>query len=293
MTPRTIAAAAMLAMMAVPVPVGTSSSTPLFISAETAPHGFTKMIIVVLENTNYADALQQSFLASLAKRGALLTNFTAEAHPSQPNYIALISGSTHDVTSDRNVTLDARHVGDLLEAKSLQWKVYAEGYPGNCFLGTQSGTYVRKHVPFLSFKDVQTDPTRCARIVDATELATDIRNGKLPDYSLYIPDLKNDGHDTGVAYADRWLSAKFGPLLADTSFTDGLMFVVTFDEGKSLLFGSNHVATILIGDGVPPGSILDGHYNHYSLLRLVEDRFALGTLGQNDVHANVIIIPGT
>jgi Phosphoesterase family len=170
MTPRTIAAAAMLAMMAVPVPVGTSSSTPLLISAETAPHGFTKMIIVVLENTNYADALQQSFLASLAKRGALLTNFTAEAHPSQPNYIALISGSTHDVTSDRNVTLDARHVGDLLEAKSLQWKVYAEGYPGNCFLGTQSGTYVRKHVPFLSFKNVQTDPSRCARIVESWRL---------------------------------------------------------------------------------------------------------------------------
>jgi phospholipase C len=243
---------------------------------------------VVLENTNYEDALRQPFLASLARRGALLTHFTAEAHPSQPNYIALISGSTLGVTSDGNVSLDERHVGDLLEANGLHWKVYAEGYPGNCFLGAAAGAYVRKHVPFLSFKNVQNDRARCARIVNASELASDVRDGTLPEYSLYVPDLKNDGHDTGVAYADRWLSATFGPLLQDPRFTKDLLFIVTFDESKGYIFGGNHVATILLGEAVAPGTILDAHYDHYGLLRLVEDGFGLGSLGQGDAHAAVI-----
>ena len=243
---------------------------------------------VVLENTNYEDALRQPFLASLARRGALLTHLTAEAHPSQPNYIALISGSTFGVTSDGNVSLDQRHIGDLLEAKGLQWKVYAEGYPGNCFLGASAGAYVRKHTPFLSFKNVQNDQARCAKIVHASELASDVRDGRLPDYSLYVPDLQNDGHDTGVAFADRWLSATFGPLLQDPKFTQGLLFIVTFDEGKGFIFGGNHVATILVGDTVKPGAVLDSNYDHYSLLRLVEDQLGLGSLGQGDAHATII-----
>jgi Phosphoesterase family len=247
----------------------------------------TKIMIVVLENTNYDAALRQPFLKSLTHRGALLTHYSAVAHPSEPNYIALISGSTYGVASDANVTLDKPQIGDLLEAKGLTWKVYSEGYPGNCFLGAAAGNYVRKHVPFLSFKNVQDDPARCARIVDASELNSDVRDGKLPAYSLYIPDLKDDGHDTGVAYADRWLSATFGPFLQNPRFTRGMLFVVTFDEGRSF-FGGNHVATVLVGDTVTPGAASGTDYNHYSLLRLVEDAFGLRSLGPGDAHAGVI-----
>lgn len=291
---RTAIAAVAFALAAFPAGLAVSSSgawaeSAAAVSSLRPDQPQTKIMMVVLENTDYDTALHQPFLASLATRGALLTHFTAEAHPSQPNYIALISGSTYRVHSDGKVSLAARHIGDLVETKGLRWKVYAESYPGNCFLGTGAGTYVRKHVPFLSFKNVQNDQARCgARIVSASELANDIRDGKLPDYSLYVPDLKNDGHDTGVAYADHWLSATFGPLLQDPKFMKGLLFVVTFDESKSYLFGGNHVATILVGDAVRPGTRLDANYNHYSLLRLVEDEFALGSLGQNDAHAVVI-----
>lgn len=247
-------------------------------------------MIVVLENANYDEALRQPFLRSLAARGALLTHFSAEAHPSQPNYIALVSGSTHGVDSDDLVTLNARHVGDLLEARGLEWKVYAEHYPGGCFLGARSDDYVRKHVPFLSFRDVQENPARCARIVDASTLYADMANGRLPSYSLYIPDLRNDGHDTDIAYADRWLSARFGPLLQDPRFTKDLLFVVTFDEADHFLFlpSTNHILTVLVGGGVEAGSRADGAYRHYSLLRLVEDHFGLGTLGHKDAVAPVI-----
>ena len=246
-------------------------------------------MVVVLENANQVDALRQPFLASLARRGATLTHYSAIAHPSQPNYIAMVAGSTLGVTSDANTNVDARQIGDLVEARGLEWKVYAEGYPGNCFLGAASRNYVRKHVAFLSFKGVQGDPARCGRIVDGSQMVTDVRTGKLPALSFYIPDIKDDGHDTGVAYADHWLSQTFGPLLADSRFTKGLLLVVTFDEAKRSLFGDNRVATILVGDAVKPGVTFDGRTDHYALLRLIEERLGLGGLGEGDAAAAPIV----
>ena len=247
---------------------------------------FEKVFIVVLENATYESALAQPFMADLAARGARLANFFGETHPSFPNYVALTAGSTYGIASDATLTLDVAHVGDLLEAAGLTWKVYAEGYPGDCFLGASSGTYVRKHVPFLSYANVQTNPARCARIVDASALAGDIAGGTLPDYALYIPDLNHDGHDTSVAVADQRLASTFGPWLQDFRFTDGRLFVVTFDENPTT--GPNHVYTGLSGRGVVPGAASAIRYDHYSLLRTIEDALGLPTLGQHDATAPAI-----
>jgi hypothetical protein len=249
---------------------------------------FQKVMIVVLENTDYAQALKQPFLARLAREGGLLSNFHAVAHPSQPNYVALTAGTAHGVDSNDPVTLAIRHIGDLLEAKGMNWKVYVEDYPGDCFLKKDAGDYVRKHVPFLSFQNIQADRQRCHdRVVNSSELAGDITSDRLPRYSLFIPNTKNDGHDTDVTKADRWLSHTFGPLLRDPRFTRGLLLVVTFDEAGEH-DSNNHIYTSLWGEGVRPGSSSDAHYDHYSLLRTIEDRLGLGTLGKNDATATPI-----
>ena len=253
-------------------------------SAQAAP--FKKIMIVVLENTDYDEAVTLPFLSQLAKRGALLTNYHAVTHPSQPNYVALISGDTSGVFLDFNSNLDRSHIGDLLEAKGHSWKVYAENYPGDCFLGGSRGKYARKHVPFLSFTNVSGNAERCAKIVNAVELAKDTAAGAIPDFSLYIPNLDNDGHDTSAAVADKWLAHKFGPLLLDSKFMNDLLVVVTFDEGEH--DASNKVFTAFFGAGVKPGSVSDTEYSHYSLLRTVEDALGLGTLGENDEKATSI-----
>src|SRR5262245_46417535 len=259
-------------------------------SSGPAPGGgepsFAKVLIVVLENENESKAIEQPFLKSLAARGAYFTQWTAIAHPSQPNYIAMASGDTHGVADDANVDLDVRHLGNLFEARGLRWKVYAEGYPGGCRLDASIGPYVRRHVPFISFKNVQDDPARCAKIVNASEFFDDLAAGALPEYSLFIPDRNSDGHDTGVEFADRWLKATFGPLLDDPHFMQGMLFVVTFDESKHR--GGNRIYTAFYGDDVVPGSVSDHPWNHYSLLRTIEDAFGLGTLGLNDASAEPI-----
>jgi len=243
-------------------------------------------MIVVLENENESNAIDQPFMKSLAARGAYFESYKAITHPSQPNYIAMTAGDLHGVKDDRNVDLDVRHLGDLLEAKGLSWKVYADSYPGNCRLDARIGSYARKHVPFISFKNVQENPARCANIVNASRMYDDIAAGALPDYSLFIPDMNNDGHDTGVEFADRWLEATFGPLLGDPRFMKGMLFVVTFDESRSS--GGNRIYSAFYGDSVIAGSVSDHPWNHYSLLRTIEESFQLGMLGLNDQSADPI-----
>ena len=244
------------------------------------------VVVVVLENTDAAAAVGQPFLRRLIAEGTLLRNYHALTHPSQPNYIAMTAGSFYGVRGDEPVTLQVTHIGDLLEKSGRDWKAYAEAYPGDCSLvvETKSG-YARRHVPFLNYANVQSDRRRCvSHVVNSSALDVDVAANSLPSYALYVPDNRHNGHDTSVEFADQWLEARFGPLLADPRFTNGLLLVVTFDESTST--GGNRIATILWGPAVKRGAVDDHYYDHYSLLRTVEDLFHTGSLGQHDAAAS-------
>jgi arylsulfatase A-like enzyme len=64
----------------------------------TAP---SHIVVVTLENQNFDDIIgdtaQAPFLNMLASEGMLFTNYLGLAHPSQPNYLALFSGSTQGI----------------------------------------------------------------------------------------------------------------------------------------------------------------------------------------------------
>jgi acid phosphatase len=254
--------------------------------AQTRPP-FQKVMIVIFENTDYEHALAKPFFGKLAKEGALLTGYYGVAHPSQPNYVAMVAGDTLDIDSDSNIDLDAVNLADRLDAKKKTWKIYADDYPGGCFLKARSGKYARKHVPLLSFTDVTGDPARCANIVDSSQLAADAKAGALPDFSMYIPNLNHDGHDTGPEFADKWYAQTFGPLIEDPAFMRGLLIVTTFDEDEDA-GGDNRVYTSLYGAGVLRGAVSAIRYDHYSLTRLIEDAFGLSTLGRKDATASPI-----
>ncbi|RYZ56176.1 MAG: hypothetical protein EOP07_12920 [Proteobacteria bacterium] len=261
--------------------------TSTLLAAETAPElpRVDHIIIVEFENIDYSKAMAQPTFKKIAAEGANLSNFYAETHPSQPNYLAMISGSMWGVTSDKNVDIDGRHIGDLLEEAGKTWKVYADDYPGNCFLGPKFGKYVRKHVPFLSFKNIQENPERCASIVEGGELSKDLLDDELPTYSLYIPNLSDDGHDTGVAYADNWLKTVFMPKLI-SNLPEHTLVVFTFDESSRT--GGNHIYTAFYGDVVKAGSVYASRTDHYGFLRTVEALLGLPTLGKEDEKAHII-----
>jgi hypothetical protein len=287
---------------------------------------FKRVIVVYFENDDEKNALQFPFFKSLSKRGALLTNYRGVTHPSEPNYIALAAGTLDYkgvsigvggdpvaaggmIDDDEQYDLPGRHLGDLLEAKKLDWKNYAEDYPGTdstCFTGRQNkrsdggkGNYVRRHTPFMSFTNVSTNQSRCTKhIVNASIFQKDLANGTLPAFSFYTPNLVNDGHDSSTDVADKWFQKTFGPLLDDPKFADVLV-IATFDENSCNTIGAgdapedaakkarcvgdqNVVYTAFVGNGVKPGASSDSEYNHYSLLKTIEKGFGLGDLGKND-----------
>lgn len=253
--------------------------------AKTRP--FEKVIIVVFENARYSDVVNLPFFKKLAAEGALLSNFHAITHPSQPNYIALVSGSLNGCFTNDVFNSDAKNIGDLLSEKGVSWKVYAESYPGNCSKEEVFNTYARKHNPFISFRSIQNDSEKCAHIVNANELQIDVENNTVPQYSFYVPDMNNSGHDTSAAYADKWYQARFGPLLQNPHFMNGMLLVSTFDE-SDYFEPTNHIYTSFYGNGVKRGAVSPTHYTLYSLLRTIEDAFGLGTMADMDKQATPI-----
>lgn len=265
---------------------------------------FKKVVLVLFENENIDRPLSQPFFTKLAHEGALLKNYHAVAHPSVPNYIALTSGDTQGVTGDSDYDLNVKHLGDLLEEKSKSWRNYAEDYPesstGSCFRGGRSGKYVRKHTPFMSYTNVS-KTARCKNIVDASHFYQDVKNGTLPDFSFFTPNLDNDVHDTDITFGERWFKTTFEPLLALPNFKDVLL-IVTFDENECNTIGPfvtpakhakckgdlNQVYTVFYGAEVRAGAVSLTHYDHYSLLTTLELGFDLTSLGKKDQSAKTI-----
>lgn len=176
---------------------------------------FEKLFVIVLENERIGHVLNDRFMGhQLVSRGRLLTNYKGVAHPSQPNYIAMISGSTFGIWNDLYHDLNAPTIVDLLEQKGLSWKTYHQDYPGDCFLGTTHQRYVRKHNPFISFVNISTNPERCSHIVNSDELEADIYYNRTANFVFYVPDMDNNGHDTNYTYASHWLE-KFMDDIAD------------------------------------------------------------------------------
>lgn len=277
---------------------------------------FDQVLIVVLENQNYSSAMKDPFLAELATKGSVFTNFKNLTHPSYPNYLAMIAGSTlerdgSDKQKNFPDTIEDRTIADLLD-----WRNYAENYPGSdkdCyFLKDPSGSkYARKHVPFLSFIKVQKES--CQRVVSVdtktgNPFVTDISNFRkdpqknpLPQYMFYSPNLDDDGHDpyvrpkVGLKKASTWLHSFLKDWLAFDDKTwvpsdaklNKLLVVVTFDESEGS--SSNNIYTVFLGNMLKTAQAA-GTYDHYSVLRTIEDNFGLDPIHKEsgDGTANLI-----
>lgn len=260
-----------------------------------APHGGSRaaasaqtrssVVEIVLENRELDEVIGNPaapFINRLARQGALATSYFAVAHPSLPNYLALLGGSTFGVSSDcSDCVARGDNLALQLSRAGVSWRAYMEGLPRPCFHGDASGEYVRRHNPFMYFPSIGGDPGRCRNVVPAGRLDADIRRRRLPAFAWVEPGLCHGGHDCGVETVDGYL-ANLVPRLVRRLGPAGFL-VVTFDEGRTDLAccgssGGGRVATIVAGSGVRGGAKLRRQYDHYSLLATVEDAFGLPRL---------------
>jgi hypothetical protein len=88
--------------------------------------------------------------------------------------------------------------------------------------------------------------------------------------------------------ASQWVQEFLDPIVSDSIGMNGTLIVITFDESKSNKTESNRIFTIFLGPMIKEGVSISKHYNHYSILRTIEENFGLGTLGRNDSLATPI-----
>ena len=255
--------------------------------AQAAPQrvpAFEHVLVVVMENKDQASVLgseQAPRFNSLAARYAVLSGYRGVVHPSLPNYLALVSGSTQGIQDDcTSCVVSARNLADTLERSGRSWKTYAEGLPRPGFTGAFSGRYAKKHDPFLYFSDVLAKPARRRRVVPLKQLARDLAANRLPSFSLVVPDLCHDMHDCSVSTGDAWLGGFLKPLLASPKLAHSVVFVV-FDEPGEASAPTDKVPALALGPLVVPGSVSSNRTSHYGLLRTIEDAWRLPRLGKS------------
>ncbi|WP_407539199.1 alkaline phosphatase family protein [Deinococcus radiomollis] len=256
--------------------------------SQTLSHVF----VIVLENHSLKDTLGNASMPAinrLARTYGYAANYTGVAHPSLPNYVAMIAGSTMNFTSDDPAP---RFAGDNLALQlsraGLSWRGYMQALPKAGSLAPYAGTYGKKHNPFMLSSDLLADPAQVLNVRTLTDLGPDLDAGHAPSFSFIVPDVCNDMHGApecrsrsqldraGDAFVDTWTKR----IMASPSWKTGSAIVVTFDEGGGgdTQGGGGRIATIVVAQGGPKGVVSQGTYNHYSLLRTLEEGFGLPLL---------------
>jgi acid phosphatase len=236
------------------------------------------VMVVVFENEdakNIVGAPDAPYLTSLAESGATFTNAHGETHPSQPNYLALFSGSPQGVTDDScPQTFSGPNLAAQLQAAGRTFVGYSEDLPRAGFTGCDAGDYARRHNPWVNFAGLPSSVNQ-----PYSALPADFTN--LPTVSFVVPNLCNDMHDCGTAAGDKWASAHLDPYLrwADTHNS---LLLITFDENDGA--PGNQILTLVAGDGISPSSHPES-INHYSVLRAMEDLYGLPHLGEAETAA--------
>jgi len=248
--------------------LGVSGSVPAANAAtagrpDAGPHA-NNVVVVIMENRDY-DLIIGSSQApyinkTLVPQAALMTNSHAITHPSEPNYLALFSGSTQGVTDDSCPhTFGTSNAGQELIAAGKSFDGYSESMPYNGYTGCYSGEYARKHNPWVNFTNVP----------PASNLVYNGFTATPPTLAIVVPNLCNDMHDCSTQTGDTWLSKNVPAILKYNKKHDGL-FILTWDEADPDANGKNQIATLLIGPMVKPGKY-NQDVDHYSILRTIED----------------------
>ncbi len=242
--------------------------------ASAALPAFDHIVVVIEENHSFTEVIGNAnapYLTSLANNGAKMTRSFAVTHPSEPNYLALFSGSTQGLTNDSCPhTYSSANLGRQLTKAGKTFKGYSESMPSNGYTGCSSGRYARKHNPWVNFTNVP-----AASNLRFSVFPTDFTT--LPKVSIVVPNLCSDMHDCRVSTGDTWLKNHLGGY-ATWARTHNSLLLVTFDEDDHS--ASNRIPTLFYGAHVKTGSYSE-HITHYTVLRTLESLTGLGCVASS------------
>jgi acid phosphatase len=241
------------------------------------------VVVVIEENRGYSQIMDMrnsnSYIHALARRGVLFTQSYGITHPSQPNYLALFSGSTQGVSSnDCPHTFGGDNLASSLLDAGLSFASYSESLPAVGDPVCWSGAYQRKHNPAANWQGTRLPAEVNKRFADFPQ-----DFARLPTVAVVIPDQDNDMHDGDFAQADAWLKARIGPYV-EWAFKHNSLLILTWDEDDYR--EGNHIVTILVGPMVKAGTSTQ-RIDHYSVLRTLLDFYGLPAIGASRDAASI------
>lgn len=238
---------------------------------------------VVVENKSRAILLDRAnapFLASFAAENAIANGYVDPGiHPSEPNYIWMVSGQNFGILDDSGP--EAHHIAttshlvNQIELVGKTWKAYQESMGEPCKV-TSSGAYAVKHDPFVFFDDLVSwtgkTPVRSERcidhVVDYAEFDRDLASGDVADYVFITPNMISDMHDGTVKQGDAWLAREIPKILASDAYQNGGVLIITADEGEGQGDDPPFVLASPLGK---KGYISDVAYDTSSYLKTVQE----------------------
>src|SRR5438309_8136142 len=279
-TPILLVVVALLGSGLVPIASPQPIARPGHLSPE-ATGNFDQFVVVLMENHDLPDIYgPATYMTQLADQYAFSQHWQSITNPSQPNYIAILGGSTFGVSGDGNhPNLNHPTIVDIAENSGHTWKAFAESAAGSgCGLSPPRG---EDHYPFLSYTTITGNSARCANLVSGgpTEVTAALNAGT--NFIWLTPTDNHNMHDNSVSSGDSWLQSWVPGLLSAMTGKKAALFIM-YDEGYAnpplIYAGFSGPATKTAYKSSVP-------YNHYSLLKLLEDVWGGGSLGQGDVGA--------
>lgn len=243
------------------------------------------IVLVIEENHAYNQIINSPdapYINRLAAQGALFTQSFGITHPSQPNYLALFSGSMQGITDNSCPhTFTTSNLGHNLIAAGLTFAGYSEDLPSIGSIICSRWLYERKHNPWVNWQNSVTNGIPTTANLPMTNFLTEYNT--LPTVSIVVPNQLNDMHngkDSEMIQAgDRWLQAHLDAYVQWAQQHNSLL-IVTWDEdnGKE----NNRIVTLFVGPMVQAGRY-GQRVTHYNILRTIENLYGLSHSGASAV----------
>jgi PKD repeat protein len=264
-------------------PTAAFSATPSIGCVPYNPVPAYDHIVVVVGGKANSDAVfgnsNAPYINALANNGAKFSNSNGIFDPSQPNYLALYSGSDQGITNDNLITtpFTTTNLGrELLDAQKSYF-TYSEGLPSVGFNGPNSGNYSRSHNPAANWMGLGINQIPATTNQPFT--AFPVNFDSLPNVAFVVPDQCSGGHDicpplnNSVKQFDTWIQNNLDAY-KQWCVNHNSLLIVTYDENA--YSGTNKIATVLYGAHVEQGDYSQS-INHYNVLRTIEEACRLSS----------------
>src|SRR6266581_119450 len=231
-------------------------------------------------------------------------------HPSEPNYLWLEAGSNLGVSNDNppsdNHQNTTAHLVTQLQHAGLSWKAYQEGIDGKTCPLVDNYPYATRHNPMIFFDDVTgtNHPNSASCIAHERpygELASDLHNNTVANYTFITPNVCDDMHDScsptndGMKQGDTWLSHAVPTILNSQAYQNGGALFITWDEGEN---GSDGPVGMIVLSPYAKGNGYHNsiQYTHSSTLKTIQEIFHVTPLlgdAANATDLGDLFQPGT